>query len=138
MLQLTVATRSDKGPVRSSNQDVILFWEPDSEDEKRGRGSLALICDGVGGMLNGDVAAKLAAQTALDAFKPLNLGSSFNSALWQIISSANVAVYDAGMAPDGEGRMQTTCTAVILRNDQIAVGHVGDCRAYHIHRGQAR
>lgn len=138
MMQITVATRSDKGPVRSINQDTLLFWEPDSTDQKRERGALALIADGVGGMAKGEVASNLAAQTALDVFRTTKKTSSLNGLLWQIFNRANLAIYDQGVAGDGEGRMQTTLTAVIFRNDQIGIGHVGDCRAYHIHLGAAK
>jgi len=138
MMQLTVAIRSDKGPVRTSNQDSLAFWEPDSVDQGRERGALALIADGVGGMSKGDVASKLAAQTAVEIFRTTRKTSSLNGLLWQVFNRANLAVYDQGMAEGGEGRMQTTLTAAVFRNNQVGIGHVGDCRAYHIHRGIAR
>ena len=137
-MQLTVASRSDKGPVRAINQDVLAFWEPTDVEEKRVRGALALIADGVGGSLNGEVAAKLAAETAVREFRMIKGGASLNAMLWRMINSANMAVYDAGEEADGEGRMQTTLTAVVLRNDQIGIGHVGDCRAYLVHHGSAK
>lgn len=135
MMQLKVARISDKGPVRPVNQDVLAFWEPEVVEERRDRGALALIADGVGGMERGEVAAKLAADAAVQAFRAARPGTSLNGVLWQIINGANLAVYDGG---NGEGRMQTTLTAVVFRNDQIGVGHVGDCRAYHIHHGTAK
>ena len=138
MMQLTVASKSDKGPVRSSNQDVVLFWEPAGVDEKRERGALALIADGVGGSAKGDVAAKLASEQALEVFRSAKNATSLNGMLWQIFNRANLAVYDQSAAAGVEGSMQTTLTAVILRNDQLGIGHIGDCRAYHVHHSAAK
>jgi serine/threonine protein phosphatase PrpC len=137
-MKLIVANRSDRGPVRAKNEDVAASWEASSIDELRKRGAVAIIADGVGGHGGGDIAAQLAVESALDVFKTCKPGS-LNSMLSQMINRANLAVYDAGMnAPSTESRMQTTLTAVIFRNDQIAVGHVGDCRTYLIHDGIAR
>jgi len=68
-MQLTVASHSDKGPVRTINQDVVAFWEPAYVEERRVRGAVALIADGVGGSLRGEVASKLAAETAVREFR---------------------------------------------------------------------
>jgi serine/threonine-protein kinase len=35
-----------------------------------------------------------------------------------------------------ERRMATTMTALLLRSNEMFVGHVGDCRAFHIHQGR--
>ena len=37
---------------------------------------------------------------------------------------------------NGERRMATTMTALLLRNSEVFVGHVGDCRAYLVHQGR--
>jgi serine/threonine protein phosphatase PrpC len=137
-MQITVASRSDKGPIRPINQDVLAAWEPKNPDDQRYRGAVILIADGVGGSLHGEIAAKIAADTAIDTFRTLKPGTSLNGTLWRMINNANNAVYDAGSGPQGEGLMQTTLTAVVLRNDQIGVGHVGDCRAYLIQSGASK
>lgn len=138
-MQLVVASRSDQGPVRENNEDVVAFWEPESVDDKRERGALAIIADGVGGSAKGDVASRLAVDTALATFRELKGELSLNSILWQMVNRANLAVYDASLTdPAGEGSMQTTLTAVVLRNNQIGIAHVGDCRVYHIRHGSAK
>ncbi len=35
-----------------------------------------------------------------------------------------------------EGRMATTLTVAVLRNDEVTIGHVGDCRAYLVQEGR--
>src|SRR5205807_4780806 len=45
---------------------------------------------------------------------------------------------DQGMDPRQNGRMGTTLTASVLRNSEVTVGHVGDCRVYHVQSGRVR
>src|SRR5207237_394841 len=58
--------------------------------------------------------------------------------LWQMFTAANLAVYDAGMTERKEGRMGTTLTVALFRNNEVSIGHVGDCRAYVIQEGRIR
>ncbi|HUO07541.1 MAG TPA: protein kinase [Phycisphaerae bacterium] len=133
-MQLTVASLSRTGPVRQNNEDFVAFWTPESVDELRERGAIAIIADGVGGHDNGEVASRLATETALSTFRALKPGATLSSMLWATANQANIAVYDAGAARGGSANpMQTTLTAVVFRNDQVGVAHIGDCRVYHIH-----
>src|SRR6185437_6160128 len=47
-------------------------------------------------------------------------------------------VYDAGMERRSEGRMLTTLTVSVLRNNEVTIGHVGDCRVYVVQQGRIR
>ena len=60
---------SSAGPVRDHNEDFLTFWEPDDFDLRQKIGSIALLADGVGGESNGDVASRLATETALGIFR---------------------------------------------------------------------
>ena len=42
-VKLTYAELSWIGPVRALNEDSLQFWEPESDQEKRTRGALALL-----------------------------------------------------------------------------------------------
>ncbi|MGN6370327.1 MAG: bifunctional protein-serine/threonine kinase/phosphatase [Phycisphaerae bacterium] len=133
-MELTAANLSRTGPVRHNNEDFVTFWQPDNVEEMRQRGAIAIIADGVGGHDKGEVASRLAAETALATFRRLNPAITFSSALWQTANEANLAVYDAGQAQGVADTMQTTLTVVAFRNDQVGIAHVGDCRVYHIHQ----
>ncbi len=142
-MQLTYAELSSLGPVRSNNEDRVAFWEPDDIEEKRQRGAVAILADGVGGQGKGEVASFLAVDQSLRKFRELKPGTAPRQALFQMFTAANVAVYDGGMQEygsdgDGAGRMATTLTASIFRNNEVTVGHVGDCRAYLVQEGQIR
>src|SRR5262249_23732751 len=44
------------------------------------------------------------------------------------------AVYDASMEKrNAKTRMATTMTIALFRHHEVHLGHVGDCRTYHIH-----
>ena len=86
-----------KGPVRPKNEDSIGFRQPNDEEEWRRRGAVCIICDGVGGQGDGDIASKLAVETALRAYAAAAPGTPPTSLLRQMFNAANIAVYDASM-----------------------------------------
>ncbi len=137
-MELTYAELSCQGPVRTNNEDYLGFWQPDDEEEKRKRGALVALADGVGGQGMGEVASKLAVDTALERFRKLKPGLLPNQALEKLFRASNIAVYDHGMDHRDQGRMATTLTLCLLRNSELTVGHVGDCRVYLIHEGRIR
>ena len=138
-MDLTFAQCSDKGPVRPLNEDFIAFWEPTDPDDRRIRGSVAIIADGVGGRGEGEIASRMAGETALQRFIESKPGVTLNSLLWQMFNHANLTVFQAAQENrDAHHRMATTMTITVFRNDQIGIGHIGDCRAFLIHNGQIR
>src|SRR4051812_28012753 len=129
-MDLTFAQLTSVGPVRPNNEDYIQFWQPTDAEEHRARGTLALLADGVGGLGQGEVASRLAVETALRKFTEAKPNAAPTQLLWQMFNAANVAVYDAGMDSRSQGRMGTTLTAALFRHNEVTIGHVGDCRAY--------
>jgi serine/threonine protein phosphatase PrpC len=138
-MDLTFAQLSDAGPVRANNEDYLDFWRPADAEEERARGSVALLADGIGGQGKGEVASRLAVETALRKFREARSDTAPTQLLWQMFTAANLAVYDAGMQDrDGQGRMGTTLTISLFRNNEVTVGHVGDCRTYLVQNGRIR
>src|SRR3954466_10993822 len=135
-MELTYAQLSVPGPVRPNNEDYVNFWQPAEEEEQRTRGAVALLADGVGGQGHGEVASRLAVETALCKFREAKPDTAPGQLLWQMFNAANLAVYDAGMADRSQGRMATTLIVTIFRNNEVAVGHVGDSRLYLIQQGR--
>ncbi|HEV3217163.1 MAG TPA: protein kinase [Vicinamibacterales bacterium] len=133
-MKLTYAELSWIG-ARANNEDAIFFWEPEDEQEKRSRGAIALLADGVGGHGGGEIASALALETALKAFREVNPGTTDNQLLWRLFNAANLAVYDAGMQRGGPDRIATTLTVSLFRRNEVAVGHVGDSRSYLVAYG---
>jgi serine/threonine protein phosphatase PrpC len=142
-MELTYAELSSTGPVRPHNEDFVGFWEPSDIEQKRQRGAVIVLADGVGGHGEGEVASRLAVEQALAKFQEIKDGAQPKQVLFQMFTAANVAVYDCGMdhrlADREEGRrMATTLTISLLRNNEVTIGHVGDCRVYLIQEGRIR
>ena len=134
-VKITYAERSSTGSVRPHNEDYVSYWEPEAEQERQARGAVSLLADGVGGQGFGEVASRLAVDTALRVFQEADPTTTDNQMLWRMFNAANLAVYDAGMVHGGNDRMATTLTVSLFRRNEVAIGHVGDSRAYLIRQG---
>jgi len=138
-MELIYAGLSSPGPVRTNNEDCLEFWEPTIPEEWRTRGAAVILADGVGGHGNGEIASRLACDHAKAVFAEAKPGLTPNQLLFQMFNAANLAVYDAGMGNGREeGRMLTTLTISVYRNNEVTIGHVGDCRVYAIQQGRIR
>jgi len=138
-MELTYSELSSPGPVRDHNEDYVGFWQPQSLEEKRSRGAVAVLADGVGGLDRGEVASRMAVETALAIFREaLEEEKEPQQLIAQMFNAANLAVYDKGMENHGTSRMATTLCTAVLRNDEIVVGNVGDSRVYLVRKGEIK
>jgi serine/threonine protein phosphatase PrpC len=137
-VKITYAELSSIGPVRPHNEDFVKFWESEAEHTRKTRGAISLLADGVGGHGDGEIASRLAVETALLSFREADATATDNQLLWRMFNAANLAVYDAGMGRGGPARMATTLTVSLFRRNEVAIGHVGDSRAYLVRQGQIR
>ncbi len=126
---------SSTGTVRDHNEDFLLFWEPESFEFAQKAGSLAVLADGVGGEGNGDIASRLAAETALSVFKEAKPETSATALMRAMFDTAAARVFQAAQH---NGRMATTLLVSVFRHDKVAVAHVGDSRAYLIRAGKIK
>jgi len=137
-MELSYAELSSPGPVRENNEDFVGFFQPQSLEEKRSRGALAALADGVGGLNLGEVASRLAVETALALFREARGELTPQQLLNKMFNAANLAVYERGMENQGRDRMATTLCLAVLRNDEVVVGNVGDSRVYLVRKGEIR
>ncbi len=115
------AVASDTGRKRRRNEDNYVVAPP-----------LFAVADGVGGAQAGEVASKLAA-TVLEAGESAGLdGLEHINAL---IQEANRRIYERASSDPSSSGMGTTITVALVEGMTIAVGHVGDSRAYLV-RGE--
>jgi protein phosphatase len=117
-LVLRYAARSDRGLVRSNNQDSV-YAGP----------RLLAVADGMGGHAAGEVASKvvIAALAPLDDDAP---GDDLLGQLRDAVVAGNGAISElVANDPDLEG-MGTTLTAILFGGNKIGLVHVGDSRAY--------
>lgn len=118
---LVWGSRTDVGNIREHNEDSFLINFP-----------LFAVADGMGGHAAGEVASTITvssvAQSGVVTADPYALGAA--------IERANQEVIDAATRGLGRSGMGTTCTAVVIDGNRMAVGHVGDSRAYLLHNGK--
>jgi serine/threonine protein phosphatase PrpC len=139
-MRLVVGHRSHTGQVRELNEDSILIVSLAPTYESRTGPVLGIfaVADGMGGHEGGEIASKLALQVLADrvlrkVFVPeITEGQTseaeITSRLHQATVDANDAVYLARQKRGND--MGTTLTAALVRDDQLFLAHVGDCRAY--------
>ena len=125
--------KSDKGKVREINEDY--FYISTSLDEVQ----LYILADGMGGYNGGEVASKLAVQTAKNYiennFKETEKDrDSIIQLLGSSMEYANMVVYEkAKENPELQG-MGTTLEICLIYNNKVYIGHVGDSRIYRIRK----
>src|SRR5215469_4801901 len=137
-MRLSCEFKSSAGPVRKVNEDFVGFWQPEEEAERLQRGAIAVVADGVGGMQQGDLASRMAGEVAITLFKRINPLNTPRQILRQIFETANLEIYEAGMADPQKRRMATTLSVCIFRDKELAIGHVGDTRVYIVRHEQMR
>lgn len=136
-MDLTYAQKTVTGPVRQKNEDSVGFFQPGKPELIRAVGMAAVIADGVGGTGRGEEASQLAVQTTVKTLQEAVLETEPADMLRKLFNDANKIVYDAANR-DSKGRMATTLTVSIFRNDEVSIGHVGDSRVYLIRNGALR
>ncbi len=116
--QLAFAARSDRGLIRSSNQDSVYAGN-----------TLLVVADGMGGHAAGDMASRL----VVSAFLPLDHrepGGDLLRALARATRDGNAAIANVVHDnPELDG-MGTTVTALLFDGGRLGLAHVGDSRAY--------
>jgi serine/threonine protein phosphatase PrpC len=121
---------SDRGLRRSRNEDALALVS------LPGRVVCAVVCDGVASAPGSEEAAQLAAETGL-AFlaRRLAAGAAPASATRSAVGRAARAVAGLG----GADRNSPACTyvSVVVAEDAVTVGWVGDSRAYWLANGSS-
>jgi protein phosphatase len=113
------AFRTDTGRQRNANEDSVFTRSP-----------LFVVADGMGGAQAGEVASK----TAVESFDRELPAGPPERVLRETVEAANRTIHEhAQKDPDLAG-MGTTITAAIvdLEAAEVAIGHVGDSRAYRL------
>ena len=115
------AVASDTGRRRRRNEDNYVVAPP-----------LFAVADGMGGAQAGEVASQLAA-SALEAGGSDGLEGT--TAIDALIQEANRRIYDRASTDPTASGMGTTMTVALVEGMSVAIGHVGDSRAYLV-RGE--
>jgi protein phosphatase len=122
--------RSEIGHARENNEDKFDFYEPDEESLLAARGSVFLVCDGMGGHNAGQIASELAAKQFLHAY--YHLGGTAQDAARQAVLLAHHYIAEMASKIPSRYGMGTTLTALILKQDEGILVQVGDSRCYRL------
>jgi len=138
-MRILYAHVSTEGSARANNEDSVACWEPEVPEQWRSHGALVVIADGMGGQVRGEVASRMACDRMVAHFVAAPALADPEQLVRDGIAAANLAVYDDNLSRQREwGRMATTLTACLFRNDEVTVGHVGDCRVYLVQQNRIR
>ncbi len=129
--------KSDPGKVREMNQDS--YYISQSLDEVQ----LYMLADGMGGYKGGEIASKLAIQSAKsyiqNNFKEI---PKDRDSIIQLLASsmeyANMVVYEKSKEDKELENMGTTLEIVLVYGNKAFIGHIGDSRIYRIRKSFIR
>ncbi len=107
---------TDTGRQRRANEDSMLARSP-----------LFVVADGMGGAQAGEVASRL----AIESFQHgLRDATDAEGSLAEYARAANFNIHERSQANAEHAGMGTTLTAVYVGEEEVAIAHVGDSRAY--------
>lgn len=113
---------SDTGRQRRANEDSLLARAP-----------LFVVADGMGGAQAGEVASRI----AVESFQPgLPESGEPELALAALARSANARIHELSSQHAEQAGMGTTLTAIFVGEEEVAIAHVGDSRAYCLRDGE--
>ena len=124
---LEIKALTDVGKVRKINEDSFAIYC----DEKY---SYAIVADGMGGHLAGEVASSMAV-SAIEAYVKEHMTDELDRFQAQEVlrcafSEANSQIYNYSLENERVMGMGTTATMCMIRGGYVIIAHVGDSRAY--------
>ena len=125
-MAFSIASCSGRGG-RDYNEDAIFVGEA-------GGTYLALLADGCGGYMGGELASGAIRTTVEEALPGLKEQPPADACMVELVQHCKAAV-DA-VQHKHRGKMCSTLVLMMARDDQARVLHVGDSRAYHFRKGQ--
>ena len=116
------ATATHKGMVRDKNEDSVF---PTSSGESTDD-VLAIVADGMGGHVAGEVASRIA----------INAAASSDLGPTDRVAAGNRAIREEVARDPGLEGMGTTMTLLKVEDDIATIAHIGDSRAYLLRDGE--
>ena len=134
---MRVFANSDVGKAREINEDF--YYTSNSQEYLK----LYILADGMGGYNGGEIASKLATISVKGYIE-----SNFNKiehtkeAIIELIKNAieyaNMVVYEKAKECEEFSNMGTTIEVLVIYNNKLFIGHIGDSRIYRIRKSIIR
>lgn len=135
-MKIQMVAKSEVGKVRKINEDYCGIFKEDN---------LAILCDGMGGHQAGAHASRLAVSTTRYMYTFLNkntllkitddLDEAHKDIAARLVGSirlANRHIYNLGQKEKHYRGMGTTVSALLLKENNACICHVGDSRIYRL------
>ena len=132
-----VFAKTDIGKVREINQDYYYTSDENSIPK------LCILADGMGGYKGGEIASKLAVESAKKYIEN-NFSNNFSEKeeilklIGNAVEYANMVVYEKSKEIKELEGMGTTLEICLIYNNKAYIGHVGDSRIYRIRKDVIR
>lgn len=134
-MKYLLAYHTDEGKRKKGNQDSLLISRAVRNEEEI---VLTVICDGMGGLKNGELASAEAVHTFAkwfrEEFEPLIDEEDFEDALYdtweRLLQKVHRKILAYGQAHGIQ--IGTTVTAMLFYGGNYYIAHVGDTRIYEI------
>lgn len=119
--------KTDRGRMRSINEDAGgIFYNKSGQ-------LLAIVADGMGGHLAGEVASGLAVSIIQEHWRKVDkIKTPVEAEDWlqEIMSIMNTTIYNHALEKEEYDGMGTTVVVSICTNDFVSIAHIGDSRCY--------
>ena len=117
---------------RKSNQDYIFPLKGHATSADR----LFVVCDGVGGAPQGEVASRLATDSWVSYYRSHCAECVDSERFWNAALQYTQTCFDTHIRRDARAQyMATTLTFLLVHSNGVVIGHIGDSRIYHIRNG---
>lgn len=129
-----IACKTDIGRVREINEDKFEYFLVEDHETLATRGSVFVVCDGMGGHAAGQIASELASKTFIESYYQ-HVGTDPMEAARSAIHLAHRFVMNVQAAIPSRRGMGTTMDAVAFCQDHAILAHIGDSRVYRLRDG---
>ena len=124
---------SDVGEAREINEDYFFISYPDDPVQ------LYIVADGMGGYNGGEIASKLAVDSAKNyILSNYDKTTKDRESLLELIKSssqyANMIVYEKSQSKEELHKMGTTLDICLIYQNKAFISHIGDSRIYRLRK----
>ncbi len=116
---------------RKRQEDAFIFVNALDEQKYRTSGLMFAVCDGMGGMKDGNIASETAVKSLRNSFKAMNMSKDIVA---QLRNSVDIASDEVRKILGGTGG--TTVVTGIIIHEQLYYASVGDSFLYLYREGQ--